>query len=217
MWNLEKWCKLIYLQGRSRDATWRIGPQTRLGERIAVNQEISIDVRVLPCVWEIANGNLPWASLGTQTVKNLRTMQETQVRSLGWEDPLKKRMATHFSILPWRIPLQYFCRENPMDRGVWQAADHGVAKSQTWLSNLTTTMGTCWIAQGPQLSRSGETQKGGMGRGREVQWGDLCIHVVDAPHCTTELTQHCQATTPQVFKKPYKIRKDFLIQNMFYY
>ena len=36
--------------------------------------------------------------------KNLPAMQETQVRSLGWEDPLKKGMATHSSILAWRIP-----------------------------------------------------------------------------------------------------------------
>ena len=40
-----------------------------------------------------------------QTVKNLPAMQETQVRSLGWEDPLEKAMATHSSILAWRIPL----------------------------------------------------------------------------------------------------------------
>ena len=39
-----------------------------------------------------------------QTVKNLPVMQETWVRSLGWEDPQEKRMATHFSILAWRIP-----------------------------------------------------------------------------------------------------------------
>ena len=37
-------------------------------------------------------------------VKNLPVMQETQVRSLGWDDPLEKRMATHSSILAWRIP-----------------------------------------------------------------------------------------------------------------
>ena len=37
-------------------------------------------------------------------VKNLSAMQETQVRSLGWEDPLEKSMATHSSILAWRIP-----------------------------------------------------------------------------------------------------------------
>ena len=39
-----------------------------------------------------------------QTVKNLPAMQETGVRSLGWEDPLEKGMATHSSILAWRIP-----------------------------------------------------------------------------------------------------------------
>ena len=44
------------------------------------------------------------ASLVTQMVKNLPAMQETQVRSLGWEDPLDTGMATHYSILAWRIP-----------------------------------------------------------------------------------------------------------------
>ena len=42
--------------------------------------------------------------LVTQMVKNLPVMQKTQVRSLGWEDPLEKEMATHSSILAWRIP-----------------------------------------------------------------------------------------------------------------
>ena len=37
-------------------------------------------------------------------VKNLPAMQEMQVRSLGWEDPLEKEMATHSSILAWEIP-----------------------------------------------------------------------------------------------------------------
>ena len=37
-------------------------------------------------------------------VKNLPAMQETQVQSLDWEDPLEKEMATHSSILAWRIP-----------------------------------------------------------------------------------------------------------------
>ena len=40
-----------------------------------------------------------WASLVAQTVRNLPAMQETWVRSLGWEDPLEKGMATHSSIL----------------------------------------------------------------------------------------------------------------------
>ena len=44
------------------------------------------------------------ASLVAQTVKNLPAVQETQVQSLGQEDPLEKGMATHSSILAWRIP-----------------------------------------------------------------------------------------------------------------
>ena len=44
------------------------------------------------------------ASLVAQLVKTLPAMQETLVRSLGWEDSLKKGMATHSSILAWRIP-----------------------------------------------------------------------------------------------------------------
>ena len=39
-----------------------------------------------------------------QMVKNLPTMQETQVQSLGRKDPLEKEIATHYSILAWRIP-----------------------------------------------------------------------------------------------------------------
>ena len=53
--------------------------------------------------------------------KDPPTMQETQVRSLGWEDPLEKEMATHSSIIAWRIP----------QTGVCWATVHGVAKSQT--------------------------------------------------------------------------------------
>ena len=45
-----------------------------------------------------------WASLVTRLVKNLPAMRDTWVQFLGWKDPLEKRMATHFSILAWRIP-----------------------------------------------------------------------------------------------------------------
>ena len=47
--------------------------------------------------------------------------------TLGWEDTLEEEIATHSSILVWRIP---------MDRGAWQATVHGVTKSQTRLSNF---------------------------------------------------------------------------------
>ena len=61
-----------------------------------------------------------WASLVAQLVKNPPAMWETWVWSLGWEDPLEKRKATHSSILAWRIP--------------WTV--HGVTKSWTRLSKF---------------------------------------------------------------------------------
>ena len=48
-------------------------------------------------------GDLPEA-LVAQTVKRLSTMRETQVQSLGWEDPLEKEMAIHSSTIAWKIP-----------------------------------------------------------------------------------------------------------------
>ena len=44
-----------------------------------------------------------WPSLVAQRVKHLPAMQETRLQSLGWEDPLEKKIATHSSILAWRI------------------------------------------------------------------------------------------------------------------
>ena len=58
-----------------------------------------------------------------QTLKNLPAMQESWVQSLGWEDPLEKGMATHSSILVWRIPWT----EEP--GGLHTV--HGIAQSQT--------------------------------------------------------------------------------------
>ena len=46
-----------------------------------------------------------WASLVAQAVKNLPAIQETWIQSLSWEDPLEKGMASHSSILAWKIPL----------------------------------------------------------------------------------------------------------------
>ena len=53
-------------------------------------------------ITQIVNNN--GAMMVAQTVKNLPAMQETWVRSLGWEDPLEKEMATHSRILAWGIP-----------------------------------------------------------------------------------------------------------------
>ena len=65
------------------------------------------------------------ASLVAQMVKNPPVMPETWVRSLGWEDPLEMGMATHSSILAWKIRMD----------GTWRGTIHGVTKSQTQLSN----------------------------------------------------------------------------------
>ena len=56
-------------------------------------------------------------------VKNLPAMQEIQVQSLGWEDPLEEN----------GNPLQFSCLENSMDGGAWWATVYGIAKSQTRL------------------------------------------------------------------------------------
>ena len=58
------------------------------------------------------------ASMVAQMVKNPLAVQETQVLSLGWKDPLEECN-----------PLQYSCLENPMDRGAARATVHGVSKS----------------------------------------------------------------------------------------
>ena len=68
-----------------------------------------------------------YASLVAQIVKNLPAMQETWVQSWGWEYALEECLATHSSILAWRIAT---------DRRAWQATVHGVTELDTteWLS-----------------------------------------------------------------------------------
>ena len=61
-----------------------------------------------------------WSSLVAYMVKNLLAVWEIWVQSLGWEDSLEKEMATHSSILAWRIT---------MNRGAWWATVHRVTKS----------------------------------------------------------------------------------------
>ena len=73
----------------------------------------------LSCTKNINNPDLDvWGSLVTQMVRNLPAMWETQGQSLGREDPLEKGMATHRSILAWKIPRT-------------EAAVHRVTDSQT--------------------------------------------------------------------------------------
>jgi len=64
-------------------------------------------------------------SLVVQAVKNLPAMNKIWVQSLGWEVPLEEGVATHYSILAWRMP---------MNRGTWQLQSMG-SQSQTRLSS----------------------------------------------------------------------------------
>ena len=69
------------------------------------------------------------ASLVVEMVKNSPAMQETWVQSLGWDDPLEERVATHSGILAWRI-----CT----DRCVWWATIHGSLKEMDMTERLNT-------------------------------------------------------------------------------
>ena len=73
------------------------------------------------CENKISLRTFPGASLVAQMVKNPSAMQETQVQSLGREDPLEKGMAT----------FQYSCLDKPMDRGARWTSVHGFSRSQT--------------------------------------------------------------------------------------
>ena len=72
---------------------------------------------------QIVGHNLVTQQLVAQRLKRLPLIRDTWVRSMGWEDPLEKEMATH--------SLQYSCLENPMDRGASWASARRVAKSWT--------------------------------------------------------------------------------------
>ena len=89
------------------------------------------------------NKFLVMKSLVVQTVKNLPSMQETQVLSLYWEDPLEEEMATHSSILTWRIP---------MDRETLQATVHGVTESDmTEQLTLSTFLKSLLFTENPDI------------------------------------------------------------------
>ena len=74
-------------------------------------------------------------------VKNLPAMPETQVQSLGWEDPMEEGMATHSSILAWRIP---------MDKEPSRLQSTG---SQRVRHNQSDLACTCYVSQGQPLCR----------------------------------------------------------------
>ena len=91
--------------------------------------------------------HLGWASLVAQTVKRLSAMQETWVRSLGWEDPLEKEMAAHSSILAWKIP--WTVEPDRLPSMGLQRVGHDWVTSlfqNIEQSSLCYTVGPCWLS-----------------------------------------------------------------------
>jgi len=115
------------------------------------------------------NNNNHWGlpSLVVQTVKNLPAMQDTQVLSLGWEDPLEKTMATHSSILAWRIPWT----EEP--RGSHKRVGHN------WVINTFTF--TYHLGWEPLKSRKAKKNQE-LIVSFEGRYGSKSPHSTSAPH-----------------------------------
>ena len=102
-----------------------------------------------------------WASLVTQMVKNRSAMQETWVGSPGQEDPLEEGMATHSSILAWRIP---------MDRGDWWLQSMGSQRAgHDWVTeHIINFITIIIIATKPQRGISKLTKE--MTDSQLIQW-----------------------------------------------
>ena len=149
IWNIE-WSYLLSLPSR---IIWSLKWEYMCGKRFA-NYDILCKVKtkaekkcgqgkVYPCYnkggsWyhfiitlRILSVRTLRASLVAQTVKNLPAVQETWVRSLGWEDPLEKGMATHSSILAWRIP--WTEKSSGLQSIELQRLEHGWVANRWWL------------------------------------------------------------------------------------
>ena len=110
------------------------------------------------------------------TIKNLPAMQETWVRSLGWEDPLEEGMATHSSILAWRIP---------MSKGALWAIVYGTSKSWARLSDFWGFPGssagkesTCNAGDPDSILGSKSSPGEGIGYPRQYSWASLVAQTV---------------------------------------
>ena len=96
-WTSREFSHLVVLAATPRSPVVKILPSNAGSEGLILGRETKI-----PHVMEVRSRF--GASLVAQMVKNLPAMQETRVRSLNQEDPLEKEMATHSSILAWKIP-----------------------------------------------------------------------------------------------------------------
>ena len=95
-----------------------------------------------------------WASLVAQLVKNPPAMQETRVRSLGWEGPLEKGMATLSSILAWRIPWAEK-PDGPQSLGLKDPLEEGMAIHSSILAWRIPWTEEPWVLQSMRSQRVG--------------------------------------------------------------
>ena len=102
-------------------------------------KSITLVMGIVHIFWSLIT--LRRASLLAQLVKNLPATQETWVQSLGWEDPLEEGMATHSSILVWRIR---------MDIEAWRATVHSVTESNM-TEQLSTAQHSTWFRETPKV------------------------------------------------------------------
>ena len=113
-------------------------------------------------------------SLVAQRLKHLPAMQKTWVRSLGWEDPLEKEMATHFSILAWRIPwmeersrlqsMGFFSSTwaCPMQIGLSQECCLFCLKSSLWSSYAFSFQRAAGCSSSPLAAPDGQSHRTGL-------------------------------------------------------
>ena len=126
-----------------------------------------------------------------QMVKNLPAMWETRVRSLGWEDPLEKEMATHSSILAWTIP--------------WTEEPSGLQSTGLQRVRLYSTSLSLSLSTGVGISKEGETRGMGEreGRGKEAKRvqrkkGDTKLYKKRKISCLCSMGWRCFFSTPNV-------------------
>ena len=104
---------------------WKMAERKLFNKGIAIYKKDFFLVQKLVSWGSVSGareGQEPLQDLGAPSAKESACSAGGQGLIPGWEDPLEKEMATHFSILAWRIP---------MDRGAWRARVHGVTESDT--------------------------------------------------------------------------------------
>ena len=142
-----KWSNLISKEDRLESSTQDSGGRNKIG-----NQEVLL----LPCMNGRFNRKMFRKNLGFPDGSEVKA-SVCSVGDLGLFSGLGRSPGEGNG-----NPLQYSCLENPMDRGAWWATVHGVAKSQTRLSNFTRSLGRIYEGMGEVLTSEIQKERGKM-------------------------------------------------------